>query len=552
MPEYSLGEQRILVVGHKNPDTDSICSAISYAYLKNMTDDKVYEPIRAGNVSSETRFVLNYFGVEEPTLCTDVSIQLKDIELRKMSGVNENLSLKNAWSLMRDSQIDTLPVVDDQNNLIGLITVKVIATSNMDIYDSNILSTSNTLYKNILETIDGDMIVGSDEGFIENGKIVIATADPGVLENVVESGDIVVMGNRYESQLCAIEKQAGVLILCLDAPVASTIQAMAKHRNCRIIVTPHDTYKVSRLISQSAPIGFFMKKSDLITFNLESTLDDATTTMVKERHKYFPVLDNKGDYLAMISRRNLLNKKAKQIILVDHNEKTQAIDGISEAEILEIIDHHRIGNLETMSPVFFRNYPLGATATIIAGLFKERCIEIPKHIAGLLCSAIISDTLIFRSPTCTQIDINTAQELSKIADINIDEYAEKLFYAGSDIKDKSPKEVFYSDFKIFTHGEIKFGVGQCSFMNQAAVDIAKDYLNPFLHTAFTDENVDMLFYMFTNIISETTELMYYGEKTINLMKKFPRGSQDNTVILKDVVSRKKQFIPLIMNDITSM
>ncbi|MEG1971944.1 MAG: putative manganese-dependent inorganic diphosphatase, partial [Oscillospiraceae bacterium] len=326
------------------------------------------------------------------------------------------------------------PIVNHEEKLLGLITVKVIATSYMDIYDNNILALSKTPYTNILKTLDGEMVVGDSEDFVENGNIIIAAANPDVLENVIKKGDIVILGNRYEAQLCSIEMEAGTLIVCMDAIVSKTIKALAKARGCRIIKTPYDTYMAARLISQSAPISYFMKKEGLVSFNLNTSVDSASAVMASERHRYFPVLDMDGNYFAMLSRRNLLNKKPKQLILVDHNEKTQAANGIEEAEILEIVDHHRIGNLETASPVFFRNYPLGSTCTIIAQLYKEKGKAPDKKTAGLLAAAIISDTLMFRSPTCTKTDIEAAQELSLIAEIDINKFSDAMFYAGSDIK----------------------------------------------------------------------------------------------------------------------
>ncbi|MEG2144590.1 MAG: putative manganese-dependent inorganic diphosphatase, partial [Oscillospiraceae bacterium] len=328
MPEYSEVEKKIFVIGHKNPDTDSICSAIAYAGLKNETEENVYIPARAGDITGETKFVLDYFGVPTPRLCTDVGIQLKDIELRKMGGVSGDISLKEAWNLMRDAKIDTLPIVNHEEKLLGLITVKVIATSYMDIYDNNILALSKTPYTNILKTLDGEMVVGDSEDFVENGNIIIAAANPDVLENVIKKGDIVILGNRYEAQLCSIEMEAGTLIVCMDAIVSKTIKALAKARGCRIIKTPYDTYMAARLISQSAPISYFMKKDGLVSFNLNTSVDSASAVMASERHRYFPVLDMDGNYFAMLSRRNLLNKKPKQLILVDHNEKTQAANGI--------------------------------------------------------------------------------------------------------------------------------------------------------------------------------------------------------------------------------
>ncbi len=450
----------IYVLGHRNPDTDSICSAIAYANLKKIITHKDYRPRRAGQVSQETRFVLKHFHVNAPSYLPDVRTQVKDVEIRKVKGVSKNISMKKAWELMTRDNVVTLPIVNNGNELIGLITISDIAKSYMDIYDSKIISKAKTPYLNILETLEGQMIVGDENACLENGKVLIAAANPDLMESYIEMDDIVILGNRYESQLCAIEMNAKCIIVCDGAKVSFTIQKLAENKGCTIIKTKYDTYTAARLINQSMPIRFFMRDSGLITFTEDAFIDDIRDIMAKKRHRDFPILDKNGKFSGMISRRNLLDAKKKQLVLVDHNEKSQAVDGLDEAEILEIIDHHRIGSIETLSPVFFRNQPLGCTATIIYQMYQESHVEISKQMAGLLCSAILSDTLIFRSPTCTEIDKAAVEELAKIAEIQPVEFAKQMFMAGSNLKNKSPEEIFYQDFKKFSAGDISFGVGQ--------------------------------------------------------------------------------------------
>ncbi|HVI40292.1 MAG TPA: putative manganese-dependent inorganic diphosphatase, partial [Anaerovoracaceae bacterium] len=389
--------KRVLVIGHKNPDTDSICSAIAYANLKNQLTEDKHVAKRAGDISDETKFVLEKFHIETPGYIQDVGTQVKDIDIRKTEGVLNSISLKKAWNLMRDLKVATLPVTS-RKRLEGLISVKDIATANMDIYDNRILATAKTSYKNIIETLGGTMIVGDENDIVEDGKILIAASNPDTLESFIDPGDIIILSNRYESQLCAIEMNAGCIIVCTGAPVSMTIKSMAKEKSCRIISTPYDTYIVARLINQSTPISYFMRKENLITFETDDFTEDVKRIMAKVRHRDFPVSDVHGDYFGMISRRSLLDVQKKQIILVDHNEKSQAVDGLDSAEIMEIIDHHRLGSLETISPVFFRNQPVGCTATIVYQMYLESRIEIRPDIAGLLCAAIITDTLRFRSP----------------------------------------------------------------------------------------------------------------------------------------------------------
>lgn len=542
----------IYVIGHTNPDTDSICSAIAYANLKRKVTGMEYRPRRAGQVSQETRFVLNYFHVSAPSYLPDVRTQVKDIQIRKVQGVSRNISLKKAWELMSKNNVVTLPIVNKSNELVGLITIGDIAKSYMDIYDSKIISTAKTPYLNILETLEGQMVVGDENACLENGKVLIAAANPDLMESYIEQDDIVILGNRYESQLCSIEMNAKCIIVCDGARVSFTITRLAESKGCTIIKTKYDTYTVARLINQSMPISFFMRDKELITFTEDAFVDDIRDIMAKKRHRDFPILDKNGKLCGMISRRNLLDAGKKKLVLVDHNERSQAVDGLDEAEILEIIDHHRIGSIETLSPVFFRNQPLGCTATIIYQMYQENEVEISKEIAGLLCAAILSDTLIFRSPTCTEIDKQAAEKLAEIAGIDPVDFAMKMFMAGSNLKNKSPEEIFYQDFKKFSAGDTSFGVGQINFMGTEELESVKKKLLPYLQKAFQEHGVDIIFFMLTNIMDESTELLYCGNNAKEVVKTaFHVPEKEDRIFLKGVVSRKKQLIPALMGALQS-
>ena len=538
--------KKVLVIGHKNPDTDSVCSAIAYATLKNQLSEDEHIPKRAGDLSDETKYVLEKFQVEVPDYIQDVGTQVKDIDIRKTEGVQNSISLKKAWNLMRDLNVATLPVTCGKR-LEGIISVKDIATANMDIYDNRILATAKTSYKNIIETLNGTMLVGDENDIVETGKILIAASNPDTLEGFIDPGDIIILSNRYESQLCAIEMNAGCIIVCTGAPVSITIKKLAGEKGCHIISTPYDTYIAARLINQSTPIYYFMRKDNLITFETDDFTEEVKGVMAKVRHRDFPVLDVYGDYFGMISRRSLLDVQKKRIILVDHNEKSQAADGLESAEILEIIDHHRLGNLETISPVFFRNQPVGCTATIIYQMYLENRVEIKPGIAGLLCAAIITDTLMFRSPTCTEYDQSAAEALAVIAGIRIREFAEELFHAGSNLKHKTPEEMLYQDFKTYSISGVNFAVGQNTFMNAAELQEVKAKLLSYLSTSFRRNDVDMLFLMLTNILEESTELLCHGEGAREAAETaFKVGATGDSLPLKGVVSRKKQLIPALM------
>lgn len=540
-------DNEILVIGHINPDTDSICSAIAYADLKRKITGGNYKAMRAGQINSETKFVLNRFGMTAPSYIGDISTQVKDIEIRRVKGVNKGISIKTAWANMGENNVVTLPIVDDYNHLEGLITVGDIAKSYMDVYDNRILSKAQTPVSNIIETLEGELVVGNAETCLTEGKVLIAAANPDLMENYIEENDIVILGNRYESQLCAIEMNARCIIVCDGAPVSKTIAKMANNNDCIIIRTPYDTFTAARLINQSIPIRFFMRNEGLITFTTEDFIEEIRGIMANKRHRDFPILNKDSYYCGMISRRNLLGAKRKHVILVDHNEKSQAVDGLEDAEILEIIDHHRLGSLETISPVFFRNQPLGCTATIIYQMYLENGVVVEPNIAGLLCSAILSDTLVYRSPTCTEIDRKSAEELAKIAKINVEEYAKEMFAAGSNLKFKAPEEIFYQDFKKFTAGEFTFGVGQINSMNEDELDNIKEKLVPYMQKAYQDHGVAMIFFMLTNILDEATELLYQGNGAKELLTNaFKLNREVDKVYLPGIVSRKKQLIPALM------
>ena len=539
---------KVYITGHRNPDTDSICSAIAYAELKNKTSDLVCEPRRAGKMNQETEFVLKKFGVKPPRMCTDVNPKIRDVDYREMPGIPGTTSLRKAWEIMRDKQIDTLPVTSPDNELEGVITVKDIATANMDLFDTSILAKSRTSYRNILETLGATMVVGSEDAECTTGHIRIGTATPEMLESSMEKGDIVILTNRYESQLCAIEKEASLIIICNGAKVGRTIQHIAAETGVAIMSAPCDTYAAAKLISQCAPISYYMTRDDIMKFTLVTPVADVTRVMAKVRHRYFPILDADGKYCGMISRRNIINLRKRRIILVDHNEATQAVEGFDQAEILEIIDHHRIGSLETSGPVYFRNQPVGCTATIVTQMYDENGVTIPQKTAGLLLAAILSDTLVFRSPTCTPIDVSAATRLAKIAGVDINEFANEMFEAGEKLDGKTAEEVFLQDFKVFMCGDIRFGVAQGSYMTRKNLTAAEALLKPYLEEARNKQNVEDIYMLLTDVPKEESVVICDGRYAAGVLTdgfEIQPGA-DGSWTLPGVVSRKKQFIPALM------
>lgn len=543
--------RKVIVIGHLNPDTDSICSAIAYSYLKNQCSDLDTEPRRAGEINQETAFVLKYFDVKIPRLCTDVSPQIQDIEYRHLDGISSSTSVHKTWELMRSINIDTLPIVTDKGKLQGIVTLTDVSDACMDVLDTKILAKSHTPYRNILEVLDGEMLVGDPDGYVESGKLGLAAGNPEAMEDFLETGDMVIVSSRYEFQFCALELGAGCLIICADdekRKVPKTILKFAEERGCTVIVTPKDFYTTARLLSLATPVQHYMR-SDVLSFSLNTPLDEVQKIMAQVRYHYFPIVTRGGKYAGLLSRRNLMNMKRRQLILVDHNEKTQAIDGFEKADILEIIDHHRIGSMETPAPVYFRNVPVGCTATIVFHMYREQNVEIPQKIAGILLAAILSDTLMFRSPTSTIVDEQVAAELAKIAGVDIEDFATQMFEAGGNIKGKTAQEVFLQDFKVFKSSETRYGVGQGSYMSMNNLNAAKDLLLPYLPEAARNQGLSDVFYMLTNVRTETTYLLFHGDQAEDLVRTaFPDVKiADNAAILPGVVSRKKQVLPALVS-----
>ena len=550
-------ERPVLITGHKNPDTDSICAAISYSRLKNkINNTDRYIPCRAGNPNAETSFVLEHFKVDAPLLLDNVKTQVSDIAYRKTPGVSKNMSLKQAYQMMRDGHVVTLPAVNQNGILEGLITMSDIAKSYMNVYDSAIISTAETPFKNILETLEATLITGDANRNCQDGKVLIAAANPEMMNYYIEPHDIVILGNRAESQLSALDNGADCIIICEGANASPTIKALAEQNGMIIMVTSYDAYTAARLINQSIPISFFMTKEGILSFEEEDTVDEIKDVMAKKRHRDFPVISKDGRYLGMLSRRNLLGASGKQVIMVDHNELGQALDGMENAEILEIIDHHRLGTIQTLGPVYFRNQPLGCTSTIVYLMYQENKVEIDSQTAGLMMSAIISDTLLFRSPTCTKTDEMAGRALAEIAGVDIEKYAMEMFSAASDLKQKTDREIFYQDFKTFTAGDIHFGVSQVSSLNEEELLSLKPRLFHFAKEALGEENLDMAFVMLTNILKQDTLLLAVGHRAETLIQNafllepkkesFDFSGEEvegYTAVLENVVSRKKQLIP---------
>ena len=541
-----------IVIGHKNPDTDSICSAICYAHFKRKLTGGDYTACRAGEINNETKFVLERFGVEPPELIESLEPKIEDVQFRVIDGIDPHLSLRRAWEHMRDANIQTVPIITKRGKIKGIVTLGDMARFYLEDQDPRALSKAAASYENIARTLWGEVVIGDPEAKFSKGKIVVASSHITQMEDNIDPGDMVIVGDAHAQQL-AIDRGATCIIVCVAAKVVPSVKKLAEENGCTIIITPMDMYTCSKLINQSIPVGHIMRRDGLITFNIEDLVSDVKSAVSKLRIRYFPILDHEGKYVGMLSQRNLLNAERRRVIMVDHNEKGQAVDGIRSADVVEIIDHHRIDSVETMNPIYFRNQPLGCTSTIIAKMYEENGIDIEPKIAGLMCSAILSDTLMFRSPTCTPTDEAVARRLAERAGISIRQYAMAMFNAGSRLGQKTPDEIYHIDCKRFETSSASVIVSQVTSVSEKELERVKENLLPYMESLLPNSGADMLFLMLTNIIEEETELLFVGQGAKGVVKAaFDKDPTATSVNLPGVVSRKKQIIGPLMQAIEMM
>ena len=546
MLEVEDMEEIIYITGHKNPDTDSICSAIAYAELKKKLGTKAV-PIRIGDINKETEFVLRYFNIEAPEYLETVRTQVSDLSMDIVHPVSEDISIKVAWGIMQKNNVKVLPVVGEKEELLGIVTLSDITKSYMNALENNVLSASNTPLKNIVETLNAKLLHGKDEDFKNSGKVVIAAMLPESLEPYIETGDMVLVGNRKDSQMKAIELGASCIIVSCGGQIDNEVLVLAEKSHCIVMETNYDTFTAARLINQSIPVGFIMTKKELTYFNIKDFTDSVKEKMLKTRYRSYPVVDECNRMMGFISRYHLISQRRKKIVLLDHNEKTQTVDGIEQAEIIEIIDHHRIGDIQTSNPVLFKNEPLGSTSTIIANMYFENGMKPAKGIAGILCAAILSDTMKFKSPTSTFVDQITASKLAAIADIDIDELAVGLFQAASSLKDMSPEAILKNDFKEYQFDKYKVGIGQFNTNDMEGFSDIKAMLLESMEVLRKEGRYNLIVLMITDMMREGSQLLFKGHDNQLMEKAFSTESDTDSIYLKNVVSRKKQILPAIAN-----
>lgn len=533
----------IYITGHKNPDSDSICAAIAYANLKQKLGMKDVMAIRQGKVSSETQYVLDYFNVEAPKLMTTVKSQVEDLNIDPVISVSSDVTLKTAWEIIKKQENTSLPIVDDNDSLIGVTSLSNLASHSMDAWDNKILSRSNTKIRHIVETLSAKALYIKDTEETFEGKIVVTAMKPESAEKLIDEKDIVICGDREDAQSIILNSKASLLIVTGNHAVSEDILNKAKEISCSVIVTPHDTYTTSRLITQSIPLSYVMTKGSLVSFSITDFLDEVQETMLENKFRSYPVVDENNKVLGTISRYHLLSKNKKKVILVDHNERSQTIDGIQDAEILEIIDHHRVANVETANPIYFRNETVGSTSTIIGSMYFENGVRPSKSIAGILCGAIISDTLMLKSPTTTPVDKLILSRLAEIAEITPDLFAKDMFKAGSSLDGKTADEIFHTDFKNFNLNSLKIGISQINTLDVDSVRAKKGEFLDLMNSKIDSANYDLLIFLATDILEGGSETLVAGSRVDLVTKAFGVTPEDNTVYLKGVVSRKKQVVP---------
>ena len=544
-----MDRDTIYIFGHKNPDTDSICSAIGYAELKKKLGVKA-EACRLGDLNDETKFVLDYFKIPVPPMVSNVRRQVSDLDLDIVDKLSPDVSIKIAWHMMEQTNMRTLPIVDDAQKLLGLVSITNITDKYMDVFDYTCISSCGTRIDNILETINGEITAGDRHNFKLTGKIVVAACMPDSYGDYIEKGDIVVLGNRSDSQFKALELGASAIVVTCGFSPEEDVCKKAQELGAIIITTPYDTYTTARLVSQSIPVSSIMtadQNNNIVKFCINDYIEDIRDSMTKNRYRSYPVLDTDGVVLGFISRYHLISHRKKKVILLDHNEKGQTVKGIEEAEIIEIIDHHKVGDLTTASPILFKNEPVGSTATIIANLYTEKGRRPTPKIAGILCAAIISDTLKFQSPTATDYDRSTAQRLADIAGIDIDEFAELMFKAGTSLNGKSAAEVFSQDFKTVEIQGYTVGISQVTVMGLSDIDNIKADLFAHMKKVAAGDTYDLLVVIFVDLGSGTTTLHFVGNLSEEVAADLGGVKHSDEFVYNNIMSRKKDVIPLITN-----
>lgn len=536
----------VYVSGHRNPDTDSICSAIAYSYLLKAINRYNAMPVRLGKVNRETEYVLKRFDVEIPVLLKTVKQKVEDLNYDKVTVFSKELTLKTAWDLMKQQNVKSAPILDDHGQLLGLLSTSNIVEGFMEKWDSSLLKDAHTPIENVIDTLEASILYLNHDLKIISGDLHIAAMRGEEAKKRIKPGDIVIVGgDRDDAVNSLIEAQVSLIILTGSLELEKDMLDKLKDKGISVISTPFNTYLTSQQIIQAIPVEYIMQKGDLKIFTTDDTLDHVKEVMSETRFRSYPVLDLNNRCVGSISRFALLKGLRKKVILVDHNERGQSIPGIEEADILEIVDHHRVADIQTVGPLLFRGEPLGSTATIVTKMFEEFDVEIPQAIAGILLGAVVSDTLLFKSPTCTPTDTKIACKLAKIAQVDIQEFAMDMFKAGTSLAGKTVEEIFNQDFKKFLFENGTVGVGQVNTMDIEGFAEYKAEMLEYMTKFAQDNNLDFVALLLTDVINANSEIFAAGPKAYLVEQAFNIKLNDSQATLKGVISRKKQVVPAI-------
>lgn len=539
----------VYITGHKNPDTDSIVAAITYANLKNRQGDVHAIPVRLGKLNPETKFVLDYFGVKAPVIKESMILQVSDINYDKAYAIDPSIPVRTAWDIFQEGVTHSLSVVNSEGKIIGIASLSNITKAYMDVWDDRIIGRSETPIENIVDVLSAKLYNLPENPRKYDGKITVMAMNDGSEEfdGYFSEGDIVVLGNRTDYLEYLITRKVSLIILTNGSRVDDDLIAYAKENNVTILSTEYNTFMTSRLLPMTIPVSSVMSTEDLIYFSTTDTIDSVRDTMSKSRFRSYPIVDENKKLVGSISRYHLISSKMKKLILVDHNEKNQSIDDIDQAEIVEIIDHHRVANISTTSPLFFRAEPVGSTATIISEMYLESGLRPSKEIAGLLCAAIISDTLLFKSPTTTDVDRRILDRMSKFADLDVEDFANKMFKAATSLKEKSPLDIVEGDVKTFTIGGEAIRVGQVMTMNPEELEPLREEITKLMQEKIDKKGETTFVLVLTDIFNETSELLVVGDHLEDIEEEFNNKVKNGTISAPGVLSRKKQVMPRLTN-----
>ncbi len=537
----------IYITGHKKPDTDSIVSSIAYSYLKNMEGNKA-EPIRLGELNLETKFILDYFDIEVPELKEDIYPRARDIKMDEAIEINEDSSIFDTIEVLQKKNYKSAYVVDKDKKMIGLVTMYDI----MDRYlkfanEHNLEGTINL--ESLAKVLRGKVIKNNFKGITKETKLTAYAMDTDLAKKYISPGDVVIVGDRYKARKSAIDMKVSLMILVGGVDLEEDLKKLAEEKNVSYILTDLDTVGAAKLIPLATSIEKIMKKDNIIAFYEDQEVSEISEIMKSTRFRQYPVLNRKNEVLGSISRFNLLNLNGHDLILVDHNEKTQSIDGIETANVLEIIDHHRVQSVPTNEPIYFRNEPVGSTATIVSKIYLERLVDMPKEIAGILMAGIISDTLFFKSPTTTETDKKILRILEEISGIDSKEFAKEMFKAGTSLKGKTVEEILNIDQKKFNISGYDFLISQVFTMDDEFLDELKEDISKVMKSKVEDKEISGFVTMVTNILDESSKVFIESSFYKGIKNELNPEDERKVFEVKGLLSRKKQLLPAVTRGI---